>query len=122
MIGGAYAYHVPNKYFPDYSLDSLNDYTFSYEFDFVAPQGEKVNYVSIPSSNKATEKDEGSVVNVQELKTNKHPLKDINIYYKASNLKLSPNLLMETNPAYPDEMALAATFTPSFDVVKPLVL
>jgi hypothetical protein len=59
LIGGAYSYRVPSKYFPRYKVKhgSLpypeydpNVYTFEYKVDLATPKGKKINYISSPSS------------------------------------------------------------------------
>ena len=102
LTGGAYSYKVPNKYFPRYKIigDNLpypeydpNTYTFSYSVDIAAPEGKDINYVSTPSF--ANYIEQVNSITVVEPQTDLPPLKDIVIYYKTTNMMLTPNLYFE---------------------------
>jgi len=43
------------------------------------------------------------------------PTKDIKIFYKTTDMMLTPNLFVEHDPKYPKQVAVGATFAPSFD-------
>lgn len=61
MVGGAYSYTIPTKYFPNYRVVrgdknlmpspdyDPNMYTFSYDVALEAPRGKAINYLSAPS-------------------------------------------------------------------------
>lgn len=126
LVGGAYSYKVPNKYFPRYKIKGdkrrlpypdydPNAYNFDYKVELAAPKGKKINYVSTPSFADYIEKEGRGLVTVEEPTTNMPPRKDIRIFYKTTDMMLTPNLFIERDPIYPDKVAVGATFAPSFD-------
>ena len=126
LIGGAYSYRVPSKYFPRYRIRgdkrglptpeyNPNVYTFQYKVELAAPQGKKISYVSSPSFAEYTEQVGRTLVTIEEPQTDSPPSKDIKIFYKTTDMMLTPNLFVERDPKYPKQVAVGATFAPSFD-------
>lgn len=77
LIGGAYSYRVPSKYFPRYKIKGdrrglpypeydPNVYTFKYKVDLAAPQGKAINYISSPSFASYTEQIGRTLVTIEE--------------------------------------------------------
>ena len=122
LIGGAYSYRVPSKYFPRYKIKGEkqgdydpNSYTFQYKVDLAAPEGKMINYVSSPSSSNHAEQVGRRLVTIDVPPTESPPAKDIHIYYKTTDMMLTPNMFIERDPEYPEQVAVGATFAPSFD-------
>jgi len=58
LVGGAYSFRVPNRYFPRYKVEGdltklnsydPNKYKLSYKVDVAAPKGKEITYLSKPS-------------------------------------------------------------------------
>lgn len=126
LVGGAYSYKVPSKYFPRYRIKGdktalpypdydPNVYTFQYSVKLAAPKGKQISYVSTPSFADYAEEQGRQLVTVEEPMTDMPPKRDILIYYRTTDMMLTPNLFVERDPKFPDELAVGATFAPSFD-------
>lgn len=125
LIGGAYSYTVPSKYFPRYKTTGGGDlpypdydpnrYNFTYKVDLQAPHGKKISYLSTPSFSDYIESNDRALVSVYEPVTDTPPTKDIKIFYKTTEMMLTPNLFVEKSRKFKDEVAVSASFAPSFD-------
>ena len=73
-----------------------------------------ISYLSTPSFAHYLQ-EERNLVSVEEPLTDMPPTKDIRIFYKTTEMMLSPNLFISRNPNFPEEVAVAATFAPSFE-------
>lgn len=125
LVGGAYSFRVPNKYFPRYKIVNKkalpypdydpNNYTFRYEIELAAPKHKTINYVSTPSGVKISENKMNRVLKIATDVTDSPPRKDIRIFYKTTDMMLTPNLFVEKSFRYPLKVAVAATFAPTFE-------
>jgi len=125
MVGNAYSYTIPSKYFPRYKIMGNrknlltenfdpNVYTFQYSVNLEAPAGKKISYLSAPSFSNYIEKINGRQITVEEPMTDLPPSRDIQIFYKTTNMMLTPNMYIEKDEDF-DTVALGATFAPTFE-------
>jgi len=92
---------VPNRYFPRYKVKGSrlgwpefnpNEYSFRYKVRLAAPKDKQISYCAKPSNAKIVEK--RRLVAIGANFDKKPPRKDIRIFYKTSDMTLSPNLFM----------------------------
>ena len=116
--GGAWAYSVPSSFFPNYSKHSeaksidILPYKFGYEIKILA--GDKIMYLSAPSGSDTkfnADKSEATITG-QEIG------KQLRVFYRSFSMQV-PRLLYEENPNFPDEVAVLASFVPTFEPVEP---
>ena len=73
----------------------------------------KLTYLSVPEGSE--KKQEGTLWSVT---ANEVPTRDFRVFFKTENM-LAPNMYVEENPLYPDEVACAAVFAATFEKNEP---
>ena len=118
-MGGAFAYILPQSYFPEYDKHPArygeeNELNYQIKYSFKILSAEQITYISAP---------EGVTTQVNPEKTEavisgNQLSKNIRFYFRTKNM-LRPRLLFEENEAYPDEVAVMASFVPNFEPSEP---
>ena len=110
-MGGAWAYSVPTAFYSEIKAkkDAL-PYEFRCEIKIIA--GDQITYLSAPS---------GSVTKFSANKTEatikgEEIGKLLRVFYRSRSMQI-PRLLYEENPNFPNEVAVLASFVPTFEPV-----
>ena len=114
VVGGAWAYSVPGAFFPDYSKHggSKLPYEFAYELKILA--GSKITYLSAPVGSKTDFNADKS----EAIITGAEIARQLRVFFRTSAMQV-PRLLYEENPQFPDEVAVMASFVPTFEPMQP---
>ena len=87
-------------------------YKLCYDIKIFA--GDKIMYLSTPSGSDTkfnADKSEATI-------TGKEIGKQLRVFYRSRAMQV-PRLLYEENPSFPDEVAVLASFVPTFEPVQP---
>jgi len=118
VIGGAWAYSVPVSFFPDYSKHSAIGkkdtlpYEFYYELKIQA--GSKITYLSAPTGAQTQFNSDRFEATI----TGSEVSRQLRVYYRSSAMR-TPRLLYEENPKFLGEVAVMASFVPTFEPAQP---
>mmetsp|Transcript_13181 Transcript_13181/g.9244 ORF Transcript_13181/g.9244 Transcript_13181/m.9244 type:complete len:244 (+) Transcript_13181:465-1196(+) len=118
---GCFKFRMPTNYFPDYSLIEkmglkVPQYTFTYKLDVKSLK--PITYLSSPGQSKTDVKIPQKHIIVTSDEITKIPKRDQMLYFKTSDMGL-PTLKAQRCEKYPDEVALLASFVPTFEKKQP---
>jgi hypothetical protein len=101
------------------SLESKEEpYFFDFNLTIAAAPGQKISYVSTPADVQTCEKEQGALFEISIEKSNKPPKRDLRVFYRTDNM-MSPSLLVEESEEFPDQVAVASVFCPTFKPKEP---
>ena len=108
---GSYKFTLPVDFYPDYEKMGA-DPSEKYEFDFKCDikSTKRISQVSIPENATCTRDTTGTSVTVKCTE----PSREISIFYRSDEMKY-PHLVYAEDPAFPDEIAVCASFVPTFE-------
>ena len=106
---------MSDDFCPDYmniGLKENPEYTFSIELDIKSTK--KLTQVSAPEETRVLRNSEGTGASI----TYNQKIHDFTIFYKTSEMKY-PHLVYAEDTDYPNEVAVLASFVPTFEPPAP---
>ena len=138
IVGGSYCYNLPGSLFPDYKKhtmkkrryrdlwhrDAWNEqkmgditklestYTINYVFNLMSSQ--KITYLSVPKGASAVFNEDRTQATLKGNKASRV----LKFFYRSGQM-MRPRLLFEESAKFPEEVAVSASFVPTFEPPQP---
>jgi len=112
LQGNAWGFTLPMSFLPDYSkhANKGKKISFDFGFEFKIVSKDQISYLSVPTGSKTEFNQEKTEV----LVTGSDIASSVRVFYR-NNSMLLPRLLFEEHPDHPDQVAVMASFVPTFE-------
>lgn len=122
IVGGAYCYSLPAALFPDYKKHDVRnkeqvvnlESTYAINYEFKISSSQRITYLSVPKNVISEFNHDKTEAIVRGSKT----ARSLRFFYRTEHM-LRPQLLFEESSMFPDEVAVMASFVPTFEPPQP---
>ena len=111
----SFFFKLPEDFYPNYSkMEAPDSQKYAFDAEFKIKSTKPIAQVSAPEGSICERDQQGTEVTVRC----SEPGEEFKIYYRSSEMR-HPHLLYAEDPEYPGEVAVSASFVPTFEPSQP---